>query len=177
MININIFAGPGTGKSTTAHGLMYRMKMDGHKVEFVPEYAKELTYGKDSIKLSDQILLLGQQHHRVFRLKDELDYVIHDSPFVMGMVYAQEEFVPLPEFEALILAMYKRYNHMNFFIERDNDHHKYQEYGRNQNLEEAQEKDTQIKEWLTEKDIPFFTVKMGQETVQEILNIVGQVHV
>lgn len=175
MININLFAGPGTGKSTTAAGLFYEMKTNNEKVELITEYAKELTFGKDYVKLSDQLLLLGEQHHRMFRLKDQVDYVIHDSPFVLGMVYASDEFIPLKEFEELILKMYHRYNHINIFLKRTPEH-AYQKYGRNQTLEEAIEKDNKIKSWLDNHDIPYYEVDMGKTAVTEIYKIIKSVN-
>ena len=43
---INIFGGPGVGKSTVAADLFVIMKKEGYSVELVTEYAKELTYEK-----------------------------------------------------------------------------------------------------------------------------------
>lgn len=172
MLNINVYGGPGTGKSTTASGLFYKMKLNGLKVEYIQEYAKDLTYGKDTVKLSDQLLLLGEQHHRMFRIKDHVDFIIHDAPFVIGMAYASNEFVPLKEYEALILALYNRYEHLNIFLERDIKKHAYLEYGRSQTLNQAIEKDVIIKRWLDVNDIPYSVVKMGSKSVNEILKII-----
>lgn len=172
MININLFAGPGTGKSTTAAGLFYKMKTKGFKVEYVQEYAKDLTFGKDYVKLSDQLLLLGEQHHRMFRLKDQVDFVIHDSPFIMGMAYASDELIPLEEFEALIRSLYDRYDHINVFLKRNVDAHGYQEYGRNQSLDEAERKDRIIKKWLKKFGIFYYEVEMGPDAVKTIYKIV-----
>lgn len=47
MVNINLFAGPGTGKSTTAAGVFFEMKRSGMSVEYVTEYAKSLVFSKD----------------------------------------------------------------------------------------------------------------------------------
>lgn len=172
MTNINLFGGPGTGKSTTAGGLFYKMKTKGFRVEYIQEYAKELTFGEDQVKLSDQILLLGEQHHRMFRLKDQVDYVIHDSPFIMGMAYASDTLIPLKEYEKLIVALYHRYNHINIFLKRNVEKHGYQEYGRNQTLAEAQQKDEEIKAWLKKYNLPFYEVEMGKESVKEIRKII-----
>ena len=43
---INLFGGPGAGKSTTAAGLFYEMKVRDIKCELVTEYAKDMTYEK-----------------------------------------------------------------------------------------------------------------------------------
>lgn len=174
MININLYSGPGAGKSTTAAGLFYVMKSDNMKVEYIQEYAKDLTYGKDLVKLSDQLLLIGEQHHRMFRVKDSVDFIIHDSPFVIGTVYASDELIPLKEYEALVIALYHRYNHINIFLERDVVEHKYQEYGRAQTLDQAIEKDILIKNWLNKNKVPYFSVKMGKNSVQEIYKIIKE---
>ena len=41
---INLYGGPGCGKSTVSSGLFYKMKSEGYCVEYVSEYAKDLTY-------------------------------------------------------------------------------------------------------------------------------------
>jgi ATP:corrinoid adenosyltransferase len=41
---INLWAGPGAGKSTTASGLFYLMKTADMQVELVTEYAKDMTW-------------------------------------------------------------------------------------------------------------------------------------
>lgn len=173
MVNINLFGGPGTGKSTSAAGLFYKMKSKGYKVEYIQEYAKELTFGKDFIKLADQLLILGVQHHRMFRLKNQVEYVIHDSPFIMGMVYLQEDSnIPQKEYSELIVKMFKSYKNINIFLERDTEHHKYQDYGRSQTLEESLLKDKEIKSLLIDNDIPFHEVKIGNKSIKKILKII-----
>lgn len=173
MINIQLFGGPGTGKSTTAAGLFYKMKSRDYKVEYIQEYAKELTFGKDFTKLGDQVLILGEQHHRMHRLKDQVDFLIHDSPFVMGLSYLVEDpHVPKDIYADLITTMFKSYNNINIFLERNVDELTYQEYGRSQSLEQAIEKDAEIKKILNDNDIPFITVKMGSKSIKKIMKIV-----
>ena len=41
---INLFGGPGCGKSTTAADLFARMKLRGLSVELVTEYAKDVVW-------------------------------------------------------------------------------------------------------------------------------------
>jgi len=171
MININLFAGPGTGKSSTAAGIFHQMKIKGYNVEYIQEYAKDLTYGKDDVKLSDQLLILGKQHHRMFRIQDQVDYIIHDSPCIAGMVYASEKFLPLKEFEELIKALYNRYNHINIFLKR-NFNIKFQESGRRQSLEDALLLDENLKLWLNETNIIFHEVAIGVNTINDILKII-----
>ena len=92
LLNIQFFAGPGVGKSTISSGLFYNMKVQGYKVEFISEYAKGLTYSQDYTKLKDQLMVLANQYHKFYRTKNsEIDYLIHESPFLLGLVYFQED--------------------------------------------------------------------------------------
>jgi hypothetical protein len=174
MINIQLFGGPGTGKSTTAAGLFYKMKMAGYKVEYITEYAKELTFAGEDIRLSDQLHILGEQHHRLKRLEGKVDYVIHDSPFLMGLMYLNDNDIHLPktEFKNLILSMYKSYNNSNIFLNR-NEEIQYQKYGRSQELSEAIKIDNKIKNMLDNEDIKYMEFMAHKNTVDRIYSYVG----
>lgn len=170
---INLFGGPGTGKSTTATGLFNRMKRKGYQAEYNPEFAKSLTYGKDFTRLKDQLLILATQHHPQWVMQGQLEYVIHDSPFVMGLTYlAEDPHLPAKEFKALSVAMYKTYDNINIFLRRNVDEHPYQEYGRSQSLAEAMEKDRQIKALLDDNDIPYYEITISNKTDKEIFRLV-----
>ena len=73
---INLFAGPGSGKSTTAAGLFYHLKTMNKKVEYVSEYAKDLIYENRFERLNDYLYMLAKQHHRLYRLKGIMKYFI-----------------------------------------------------------------------------------------------------
>jgi tRNA uridine 5-carbamoylmethylation protein Kti12 len=93
--HICIFAGPGTGKSTTCAGLFYKMKSNGYKVEYCTEYAKNLVFSKDFYRLKDQLYVLAKQSHPWFKLDSQVDYTINDGPFLLGTIYLQEsEHIP-----------------------------------------------------------------------------------
>lgn len=175
MLNINLFGGPGTGKSTIAAGIFSAMKHSHKKAELLQEFAKDLTYGKDGVKLSDQLYILGKQHHKLFRLRDQVDYVIHDSPFVMGVTYINKNdpYVDSELFKALALDMYSKYNNMNVFLTRT-DEHPYQAYGRSQTLDEASVKDIEIKQFLVDNAIPFVEVPVGTNTVAEVISLIKE---
>jgi len=173
MININFFGGPGTGKSTTSTGVFHAMKKEGYSVEYVSEYAKDLVYSKDYFKLKDQLMILANQSHPWFKLEEQVDFTINDGPFLLGLVYLQDNpHMPTEEFKAFLVAMWNSYTHINIFIERDVEAHGYQEYGRGQTLAEAVEKDNEIKQILYDNNIPFFSVVMGDDTVQYALDII-----
>ena len=58
---INLVGGPGSGKSTTAAGLFFLMKIRGLRCELVTEYAKELSYDKNWSDLKRQLHVLAEQ--------------------------------------------------------------------------------------------------------------------
>jgi len=118
--------------------------------------------------------MLGEQHHRTFRLKDQVDIVIHDSPFIMGLTYIEEWQDYHDHFLAFAKGLFNSYNNINIFLERDVDTHAYQEYGRNQTLAEAQEKDREIIKFLNDNNIPFVKIKIGGKAVTEIVELLQQ---
>lgn len=172
-VQINLFGGPGTGKSTTATGLFHRMKRKGYQVEYNPEFAKSLTYGKDFTRLKDQLLILATQHHPQWVMQGQLEYVIHDSPFVMGLTYlAEDPHIPSKELKALSIAMYNTYDNINVFLKRNVEEHPYQEYGRSQSLSEAEEKDREIKSLLDDNNIPYVEVVVSKKTDKDIFKLI-----
>lgn len=70
---INLYGGPGTGKSTTRSGLFCLMKRAGLKVEEVTEYAKDLTYEESWALLKNQQHVTGEQDRRQRRLLGKVD--------------------------------------------------------------------------------------------------------
>jgi len=173
MKNIQLFGGPGTGKSTTASGLFHQKKNENYKVEYIQEFAKELTFANDTTRLGDQLLILGEQHHRLHRLKGKVDYIIHDSPFILGLIYLQDDkHIPRETFGRLITEIYSSYNNLNIFLSRNINEHGYQKYGRSQTLEESIQKDVEIKQMLLDNNIPFYEVEMGKNSVKDILELI-----
>jgi tRNA uridine 5-carbamoylmethylation protein Kti12 len=78
---INLFGGPGTGKSTLATNLFYIMKSKDINVELVREYVKSWAYNNREPKEYDLIYLLGKQSSYETQLYGKVDYVVTDSPF------------------------------------------------------------------------------------------------
>ena len=165
---VNLFGGPGSGKSTTAAGVFYNMKMLNLNVQLVLEYAQELTFEEHFHALNDQTRILGEQHKRIHRLEGKVDCVVTDSPFLMGIVYGRDSSCPPPPtFEPYVADLFGQYDNMNFYLERGNG--EYRKVGRYHTKRQAYEKDRQILSLLEEYEIPFTKVKSDGTCVQEIM--------
>jgi predicted ATP-dependent serine protease len=169
-ININLFAGPGVGKSTIAAELFSTLKRQHKKVELVTEYAKDITYRGDYNTLSDQLYLLGKQHNKLHRLlKHDLDIIVHDSPFVMGINYVMEDqHIPINLFKQMTLELFNSYRNINIILMR-NPNVEYQQIGRNQTLEQAIELDNKITSFLCDNNISCNQVMVDENCIENIL--------
>lgn len=137
---INLYCGPGGGKSTLAAGLFNLMKNLGYRVELVTEFAKDVTYEKNFGTLQNQLVILAEQDRRLRRLAGQVDWVITDSPLPLGIVYMT------PEYEEWLVpavwGAFRRYQNYHVLISRGD--RPYQTFGRTQTLEEAMKLDNQI---------------------------------
>lgn len=141
---INLWAGPGVGKSRTAAGLFNLMKTRGHKVELVTEVAKFYTYERNLSALKDSFLLMSRQEYVQKIIADNgVDWIITDSPPMLGLAYAPK--VDLPALHKMAEHFRGRYTNYDVCLVRDTSR-PYEQYGRNQTLPEAQALDVRIHE-------------------------------
>ena len=164
---INLFGQPSAGKSTTAAGVFHELKKRGINCELVTEYAKDMVW-KDmpSHAFKDQIYITAKQNHRQERLRGKVDYVITDSPLLLGLIYMPEDYYE--GYEELVWSIFHSYNNLNFFLERKKE---YNPVGRNQTEEESNKIGAQTKEFLQKNDLPFFNISCSiDETVNKVLN-------
>lgn len=146
---INLFSGPGGGKSTLAGELFGYMKSNRMNVEYITEFAKELTWKKDYSTLDDQLYVTFSQHHKQYLLLNEVDYIITDSPILLGIIYLNsnsKKFNNRFDWEAsfinLVYNTFDQYDNYNFVIERGNK--PYISKGRNQSEHEALHIDREV---------------------------------
>ena len=163
---VNLYAGPGTGKSTTAAWLFAHLKKEGVNAELVTEYAKDKVWEESHKVLHNQVYVFGKQHHRLKRLLGKVDVVITDSPIMMGIVYDVEGNVPLKE---LAYYEYSKMSNINFFLERSK---KYNPAGRNQNEEEAIIMDKKIKSHMDEYGLEYDNYRTDDDSYQDMLDFI-----
>jgi len=152
-IVICFFGGPGSGKSTVALEIAAYLKRLHLVTEYIHEEAKDHTYSKNFIALSDQLYLLANQHHKLWRLaKNDIEYIVTDSPIILGLTYFNETSkYDFEIFQAMAMDCWSQYHNINIFMNRQDS--LYQEYGRSQNLDESKQIDTNIRSMLESHSI------------------------
>ncbi len=167
---INIFGAPGSGKSTLASGLFYKMKTQGFSVEFVNEYAKECVFEERfNIIKEDQLYVFANQNRKLFRLIDQYEYVIMDSPIILSNVYIQRDsFYNIEKFSSLVTSTFKKYPNRNYFISLNKDFY-YEKEGRIHSVEESLHLEKVIKDMLKDNDIELSKEFINSDRVLDLI--------
>lgn len=145
-MRINLFGGPGSGKSTTAARLFSDLKTQGKSIEHVGEYVKSWAYQQRKVGKFDQIYVFGKQLQYEYRfLNAGVKNIVTDSPLLLSTVYAP---VGLRgPIKSLLNQYEKDFPSINVFIDRNGK--KYDPAGRYQTEEQAKELDHKIWSALT----------------------------
>jgi nicotinamide riboside kinase len=174
---INMYGGPGTGKSTTAAAMFAEMKFRGVNCEYVQEYAKDKAWelGSDHVKtpkvFEAQEYIFGKQHFRYRRCAEEVDLIISDCPLMLGMIYTPDTF-PMPSLKKVIREAYDMYDNLNVFLVRNKP---YNPKGRLQTEDKAKDLDIEVRKLLDAQKVPYYVVQSGRESVTEIVDLMHQV--
>lgn len=152
---INLFGGPGVGKSTLCASVFARLKVMGIDCEMATEYAKDMVWEESYKKLENQIYIFGKQHARVHRLLGKVDVVITDSPLLNSIVYDKSN---NQELKNLTISEFKKLNTLNFYINR---RLKYEENGRVQTLDQAIDVDNAYLNLIKENNITYSEIEPG----------------
>jgi len=167
-IIVNLFAGPGAGKSTGAAYIFSKLKLAGIDCEYVSEFAKDKVWEKNDEVFKNQFYITGKQSFKISRCFGKVDVIITDSPIALGALYAPKE---QPMLRAACLEEFEKYNkhNLNIFISRVKA---YNPNGRNQTEGEAKEIDGKTSKFLESHEIPFVVVDGNEKGYDEIVKIV-----
>jgi len=170
---INLFGGPGAGKSTTAAGLFFLMKTDPsiRSVELVTEFAKDLVYAERFKELegNNQLYITAKQFSRLKRLSNQVDYAITDSPIIQSLMYTPRDY--FPSFGSLLKEIYSSFDNINIFIKRVKP---YKKYGRAQTEEESDVIGNNIWHFLSINDISYSAVNGDALAPDSILKLIKE---
>ena len=172
---INLFGGPGTGKSTTAAGVFHALKQRGVNAELVQEYAKDKAWefeqfkgGETPLVFQCQEYLFAQQMFRMRRLVGSADVVVTDAPILMGLAYISPSF-DLPSLKNVIEEAHHLFDNVNVFLVRKKE---YNPKGRIHSEDQAHEIDEKIMRMVREKNIGVSSIDADQRAVEEILRLI-----
>jgi AAA domain-containing protein len=151
-IIINLYGGPGTGKSTSAAYLFYLAKHSNINAELVREYVKEWAWEGRTPGPFDQLYFLGKQARKESMLYGKADLIITDSPVALCTYYSSK-FGPKGLADGIALAVHEFYRdaqamghtHVHVWLNRSKP---YNPLGRFQTADEAVEMDKEIRPLL-----------------------------
>ena len=152
---INIFGGPGAGKSTTAAAVFYNMKRRGLNVELVTEVAKDFVWENRMETLMIQPYVTVKQYRNLVRLKGKVDYVITDAPILFGILYANKYAQELPEsYHQFVKDCHTQIltPSVNILLERS---YSYDPTGRYQTEDEAHKLDIEIEKIMKDTSVKY----------------------
>ena len=152
-MRINLFGGPGVGKSTTAADVFARMKRKNKSIELITEYVKAWATAKRKVNEFDQVYLFGKQMHYEYRhLAHGVKNVITDSPTDLSAIYAKfyNPTLPIHEgIESLNDTYESKFPSVKIFLDRGDK--EYVPEGRYQTYEEAKQVDRLVLDYLDRK--------------------------
>jgi Cdc6-like AAA superfamily ATPase len=155
---INIFGGPGVGKSVTSARLFTELNVNKYNVEYVPEMAKAYTWELRHHMLTEQDYIFAKQHNMLRRLVSQVDVAVCDSPIVLGLMYMPPEFPA--SFKPFVLDVFNSYRNINIVLKRTVP---YDTIGRNQTEVEAIQLDADIIEFLDTNNISYVMMDVNDQ--------------
>lgn len=157
---INLFGGPGVGKTTIAMRVFTELNMKQIKVEYVDEFAKEQTWNQSFKLMENQRLIFANQHQKFWRLKDIIDIAVTDAPIFNSIVYSGKN-DKNKTFHADVFHEFNEYQNLNFFLKRETE---YKEHGRSQKLEDAIKVDEEVLRCLKWFKVPYVEIGLDSAT-------------
>ena len=176
---INLFGGPGIGKSSIAAGLTYKLKKKHISCDAPYEFPKVLAWDKNKEAIGDQLYVVANQHRGIAKSYGKVKYIIVDSPILLSLVYKNyynnSETYPAKlygkEFDEMVLSIFNQYDNLNIILKRniEGDHNDAERY---QGLPESIELDNLIKYSLDTNNIPYIEVMVDDDTVNNIIKLI-----
>lgn len=163
---INLWGAPSSGKSTTAAGLFFLMKINKEKVELVTEYAKNLIWSERHKMFDEQIYLLSKQNHLQARLAGKVDWVITDSPLPLSIYYAPKNY--LKSFPNIAIEQFNCYDNVNILLKRTQ--HTYENFGRRHSEQESGLIHDDLVELMNTYNIQYIEFEASPHTPQTIFD-------
>lgn len=170
---INVYGGPGAGKSTSAAYLYYLLKVAGENVELVREYVKDWAWEGRKFGAYDEIYFLGKQVRHESMLFGKVDYIVTDAPVYMTAYYASIYCSPtlakgvMSEAQAFYQQVSEDgHQHLHIMLNRIRP---YVQEGRYQNESQAHAVDDGVGDMLLSRGITLINADPSEESLKKVL--------
>jgi|TARA_B110000114_G_scaffold112785_1_gene118381 hypothetical protein len=176
---INLFGGPGIGKSGIAAGITYKMKKKHISVNNPYEFPKRLAWDNNIPAISDQLYVFANQHRGIAESYGKVDYIVIDSPILFSTIYHRYYTNGYPaqfygdSFHNMVIDLHKKYDSINILLERTGEQ-THNEQERFQKLEQSIEIDRLCKSVLDTTKCFYYTVKVNDDSVKNIMKIINK---
>lgn len=149
-MKINLWGGPGCGKTAVASGIFNYLITKNYNIELVSEYIKTWAYEKKQTKSYDQLYIFAKQlRTEDLFLRNGVDHIVTDSPIPMQIFYAKKyNFACWKELLNIAKDFDSKTKSINIFLDRTGI--QYKTNGRFENESEAREADREIYNFLTQ---------------------------
>ena len=174
---INFVGAPSVGKSTTALGVSYALKKRRKRMEYVNEFAKDVTWRGIQKLLENQTYIFAEQFHRQFALLGQVEYIVTDSPLMLSCVYHDYAHHKLaaPDYlkttRDFYLATYKQFDNITYLVEHGV--RPFDPVGRNQTADEAAQVHADVIKLLDTEGIPYSKIRPEDDGVVQVLSDLG----
>ena len=145
---LNLYGGPGAGKSTMAAYLFYLLKTHRLNTELVREYVKDWAWEKRNISTYDQMYIAGKHVRKESLLLGKVDFMVTDYPVLLSIFYSKKFSTSTlaQGVESMVQKYYEQaesegHRFVHIFLNRDFE---YDAEGRYQTEAEAKEMDGEI---------------------------------
>lgn len=168
---INLFGGPGIGKTTLSALIFAKLKTHQNKyiVEYIQEYAKQLVWTKNFEVLNNQYHVTQHQYNLLKQIDTKVDFVVTDGPLCQGLYYNRfnkDNMSNVDKTENFILEKHAEFNNINLFLQRGD--FEYESQGRLQTAKESKEIDTILSHLLEQNNIK--TIQIASSSEEDNIN-------
>ena len=163
---VNLYGGPGNGKSTGAAYIFSKLKMLGVNAELVTEFAKDKVFEESKGVFQNQAYMFGKQFFKVSRVAGKVDVIVTDSPLLNTCIYNDFTGDVRDKLNELAIAVDASMRSKNYFIVRAKP---YNPAGRFQNEAESGVLSDRIVKFLDDRRVEYRKLPGTMESYDAIV--------
>lgn len=164
------------GKSTTALGVAYQLKLLGYRVENITEWIKEEIFAENFNVVKDQIYIFAKQRRKQFTLQNkQLDFIVTDCPLLLSSFYGHKYKTTDPMLDNLIYQEFNKFNNINFFLKRTVP---FETFGRVETEQQSDLDSINMHQLLLDNNVTLIDINESEKTEQIIkkLTLLGYIN-